>query len=718
MKIEEVRTERLLFPLRSPLPIPRRGQPGIDLILVELRARGKFAQKPIRSLRGRQMISKRRVGRLGSLLVLLAVTSPSRGQAVVDSVSPLLEKPVQPTAVTAYQLQKYQMRHIPKPVPPASAAQWTAEAARIRQHVLNDIAFHGWPKEWINAGPRFEQTAVIETSHGYRIRKFRYEVVPGLKSTALLYEPDSVKGRVPAILNLVGHDVQGNFTEYEQKRCINFAKRGVLALSLGWFGFGELGQLENSHDFGGHLDLVGSNALGLFYLVIRRGIDYLASLPQVDPNRIGVTGLSGGGWQTLMISAFDERVAAAAEVAGFGSLETNLTRPTDTQEVEEDATDLVRELDYPFFVAFRAPRPTLLIHNAQDDCCFLAPLVKPYVYDQVLPFFKLYGAGDSLQWHENFDPGTHNYQIDNRQQAYRFFADRFHLPPITKEIPSDAEIRTAEELAGDLPKDNLTVAGLARRLGEQIRRPAIPPPGQERDSWAEAQRERLKSTIRLSATALDGSWRLVSTKKPGLQAYAYRFDFSNGLSAAGIWVAGSNTSSEAPVTIVISDKGYKATGPNVTERVNRGEQVLALEPLFFGSMSPDEGDPAYWEMLVASSGDRPLGLEVGQLLGVAKSFRESSGQKTIRLETEGIRSQVVALLAAAIEPEWFSEVQGNDVMDSLRFLLDSPVPYRSAADLFCLDLYKYFDIDGLTALAAPVKFTLGRKATPMPLTKN
>lgn len=644
------------------------------------------------------------------VLLLFAFTRVARGQATIDSVSSLLEKPVQPTAVTAYQLQKYEMNHIPKPVPPRTALQWTKDAAEIRQHVLNDIAFHGWPKEWINASPKFEETGVIETSHGYRIRKFRYEVVPDLESTALLYEPESMNGRVPAILNLVGHEPQGNFVEYEQKRCINFAKRGIVALSLGWFGFGELNQAENSHDFGGHLDLVGSNALGLFYLIARRGLDFLSTLPQVDPNRLGVTGLSGGGWQTLMISAFDERVSVAAEVAGFGSLETNLTRPTDTQEIEEDATDLVQELDYPFFLALRAPKPTLLMHNAQDDCCFLAPLVKPYIYDQILPFFRLYGAEDNLRWHENFDPGTHNYQLDNRQQAYAFFTHAFHLPEDKNEIPSDEEIRTAEELAGELPKNNLTIAGLARRLGDRIQHLPVLPPGKQRESWVQAQREQLKSTIRMPVSSVTGSWRLASTSLPGLHSYKYRFDFSNGLSATGIWVSGSNSRSAAPATIVISDKGYKAASATVTERVNRGEQVVALEPLFFGSTSPDEGgDQGYWEMLVASRGDRPLGLEVNQVLGVAKSFRDSSGYK-VRVETEGIRSQTVALLAAAVEPELFSEVKSEEAMETFRFLLDSPVPYRPAADLFCLDLYRYFDIDSLTAMASPVKFTLGRVA--------
>ena len=659
------------------------------------------------------------LARLKALMIPLALLMTcaihANGQASNDSVTPLLEKPVQPTAVTAYQLQKYMMRRITKPLLSATSEQWTAEAEKVRQRILQDIIFHGWPQEWITAPPHFEQTQVIETGHGYRLRKFNYEIVPGLQSTAVLYEPDTIRGRVPAILNVVGHDPQGNLVEYEQKRCINFAKQGMLALSLGWLGYGEHGQQENNHDFGAHFDLVGSNSLGYFYLAMRRGLDYLASLPQADTKRLGVTGLSGGGWQTTILSSFDERVAASAEVAGIGSMESNLTRPSDTAEVEEDGTDLVQGRDYSLFVALRAPRPTLLMHNAQDDCCFLASLVKPYIYDQVLPFFKLYGAENAFHWHENVDPGTHNYQLDNRQTAYAFFAEQFHLPAVTKEIPSDSEIHSLQELSGKLPKDNLTLAGLARKLGNQITHTPIPPTGNQRDSWAQAQREQLKSILRLPSISLDGSWRLASTRRPGLQSLTYRFDFSNGLSATGIWVASSAAASDAPVTIVIHDKGYKASAQNVVDHVNRGEQVLALEPLFFGSTTPDDTDPAYWEMLVASGGDRPLGIEVAQLLSIAKSFRAASGQNKVRLETEGIRSQMVALMAAALDPDIFSEIHSNAIMESLRFLLDAPVPYRSAPDLFCLDLYKYFDIDRLTVVASPVQITLGSKAVAPPL---
>src|SRR5207237_3428355 len=149
------------------------------------------------------------------------------------------------------------------------------------------------------------------------------------------------------------------------------------ALSLEWPGFGELSPPENGHDYGAHLDLVGANALGFFYLAMRRGLDYLAAVPQVDPARLGVTGLSGGGWQAIVLSALAERVAGAVEVAGFGSLESNLTHPVDTDEIEENPTDLTDGEDYSYIVAMRALRHTLHIHTAEDACSLHAAQMKP-----------------------------------------------------------------------------------------------------------------------------------------------------------------------------------------------------------------------------------------------------------------------------------------------------------------------------------------------------
>jgi dienelactone hydrolase len=626
-------------------------------------------------------------------------------------VASALQATVQTPEVTYFQLQSYLMKRIAIPHAPARPEEWDASGQKLRKHILEDIIYHGWPQSWVQAPPHFEQVAVIETGKGYRLRKFRYEIVPGFTSTAILYEPEVMQGKVPAILNVIGHEPNGNAVEYEQKRCINFAKRGMLALSLSWIGFGELAQPENAHDYTAQLDLVGTSAVGFFYLSMRRGLDFLAALPQADPARLGVTGLSGGGWQTLFLSSLDERVAVAVEVAGFGAQQSNLIRPEDTDEVEESPSDFTVNEDYPFLVALRAPRPTLLIHNAEDDCCFRADLVKPYIYEQIKPFFKLYGAESALGWHENRDPGTHNYQLDNREQAYKFFTQHFHLPVTPEEIVSDAEIRTAQELAVGLPANNLTVAALAKQLGSQIVRPPIPEDKAERASWVQAQRAQLKSVVRYKPVTVENAWRMANTKHLGLHTLSYRFDFDNGLSATGIWLGAISSQPDAPVTVVLNDKGYKASESMVTARVNRGEQVLALDTILNGATMPKESDAAVWPMMLVTDGDRPLGLEVAQLLATSKWLQKTMGQQAIRLETEGIRSQVVGFIAASLEPGMFSGIVSNEILESLGELLNGPLIFRTTPELFCLDLYKYFDIDRLEAMAAPTNIEKGRKAT-------
>ena len=507
---------------------------------------------------------------------------------------------------------------------------------------------------------------------------------------------------MPAILNVIGHEPSGNAAEYEQKRCINFAKRGIIALSIGWVKFGELALKGDAHDDAAALDLVGSNALGFFYLGMRRGLDFLASLPQVDTTRLGMTGLSGGGWQTIVLSALDKRVAVMVEVAGFGSSSFNIFHPVDTNEIEENATDLNAGSDYPFLVAMRAPRPSLLIHNVEDDCCFRAILVKPDNYDRIKPYFSLYGKPDNLAWYQSSDPGTHNYQLVNRLHAYGFFAEHFHWPAINEEIPSSTEVKTQEELLVGIPAGNLTIIGLAQKLAGAIERPAIPTHSGARRSWAAAQRERLKEVTRYKPVSVDNAWRIGNTDRMAIQTLSYRFDLNNGLSATGIWLKANDAGEDAPATIVLNDKGYEASGEVVSMHVNQGEQVLALDLIFNGFTRPQTPDPTDWEMLTSSSGDRPLGLESAQLLGVAHWLREQNAHKPIKIETDGIRSAVIAAVAAAIDPDAFSSVASSHAMKSLSYLLDTPVAFRTAPDLFCLDLYKYFDIDSIAAIAAPV----------------
>jgi dienelactone hydrolase len=643
------------------------------------------------------------------LLVLSFVVS---GQAVAqtepEQVGQVLGEMIVPPEVPVFRLKQYLLGRVAPPPSATSKEQWTAEENRLRRHLLDDVVFHGWPAEWVNAAAKFEDLGVIETGAGYRIRKLRYEIVPGFDSVALLYEPEKLEGKMPGIVNVNGHvGPIGKAVEYKQKRCINFAKHGILALNLEWFAFGELSNWENAHWFGAHLDLVGANAEGLFYLEMRKGLDYLSNHPNVDRARLGVTGLSGGGWQTIILSALDERVAVSVPVAGFSSMTTKVAARAygDLGDYEQNGTDLQDGQDYTHFTAMRAPRATLLINNAEDDCCFRSPLVKPLIFDGIRPFFALFGREDDFAYHENRDPGTHNYQLDNRLAAYRFFSEHFGLPPITREIPVGAELKSYDQLVVGLPQDNLTILGLARKFAGEIHREPVPSGDAAIAAWAGPERKKLAEVGRYKPVKLARVWTVANSKNKGLETFSYVFEMNNGLDANGVWLKGIESPQKAPATIVLDDRGKKAAAAIVSDRVNRDEQVLALD-LFFTGDAWKSTEPYLFAQLLDSLGDRTIGLEAAQLISIADWLRERSGSVKLRLETTGIRSQLTALVAAALEPELFSEVVDREGMKSLQYVLDAPVTFQEAPDLFCLDLYKDFDLDSLVLMARPTRVSI------------
>ena len=132
--------------------------------------------------------------------------------------------------------------------------------------------------------------------------------------------------------------------------------------------------------------------------------------------------------------------------------------------------------------------------------------------------------------------------------------------------------------------------------------------------------------------------------------------------------------------------------------------MVALDLLFHGDAAPPARQFELLPLLISSMGQRALGLEAAQLIATARWMRERAGNAPVRIESTGIRSQVVALTAAALAPELFSEIVIRDGMRSLQYLLDTPVRFEAAPDLFCLDL-----VPGLrrrvrsTALAAPAR---------------
>ena len=464
---------------------------------------------------------------------------------------------------------------------------------------------------------------------------------------------------------------------------------------------------------------MGANALGIFYLQMRKGLDYLASHPSVDPKRLGVTGLSGGGWQTVLLSALDERVAVSVPVAGFSSTATKVEARQfgDLGDLEQNAPDLLDGHDYPHLVALRAPRPTLLVHNAEDNCCFRGPLVEPLTFQAIKPIFRLYGKEGDLAYHENRDPGTHNYQLDNRLAAYRFFSEHFGVPLIDRETSVAGEVKTYDELLVGLPKDNQTILGLARQLSRAQTRAVLPRAPGERPAFVAAQREKLKQVVRYAPTGVGRAWTVANSKNKGVETLSHLFEMTadqHELSIDGVWVKAIDAPRDAPATLVLDDRGKKAAVAEIGDRVDRGEQVLALDLLFFGDAWKSEDGPHAYAQIIDGQGKRTLGLQAAELVAVAKWLRAKSATPKVRVETRGIRSQVVAQVAAALEPELFSEVRVHEGMQSLAYLLDAPVAFQDAPELFCLDLFKEIDLDQFADLAAPAQVVIERHVETPP----
>ena len=96
---------------------------------------------------------------------------------------------VQSQDVTAYELRRFIAKRISLLPAPSQPSSGPPRPKQLRTRLLEDDVYRGWPREWVESGPRFEDLGIVASGAGYRMRKLRYEIVPGFQSTAILYEP-------------------------------------------------------------------------------------------------------------------------------------------------------------------------------------------------------------------------------------------------------------------------------------------------------------------------------------------------------------------------------------------------------------------------------------------------------------------------------------------------------------------------------------------------
>ena len=576
---------------------------------------------------------------------------------------------------------------------------WDREADRMRSEVLDRVVYRGEAANWRKLPTRVEWLGAIDGGPGYRIRKLRYEAVPGFWVPALLYEPEKLEGKVPAVLNFDGHDPKGMFADYKQVRCINLAKRGMYALNVDWIGMGELKSPENAHALLNHLDLCGTGGLAVFYSLQTRGVDVLLGLDHADPARIAATGLSGGGWQTIFLGAMDPRVALTAPVAGYSSLRTRARHDSDLGDSEQTPSDLATVTDYTLMTAMLAPRAALLTFNSRDDCCFASGHALPPLVEAAAPIFKLCGAEARLRTYINQDPGTHNYYRDNRQAFYKMVGDTFtpgKADDSAVEIPSEAEIKTADQLNVPLPADNATLHSIALSLSKTLPRdPALPTGKEAATAWQVARRPRLAEIIRSHRFAVNADAR-GSQPRAGVTARTWALNLDNTWTVPAVEL----TQGDPTATMVlVRDAGRKSAGPLAFDALARGFRVIVVDPYDVGESSL--GDQAWlWDLYLAALGHRPIGLRASELAAIAR-WSVARGDGPVVLLADGPATSLAALVAAAIEPTAIAELELRGLPGSLKEPIESKTPFNLAPDRFCFGLLAEFDVPQILALVAP-----------------
>ncbi len=276
------------------------------------------------------------------LLLVLATLGVLAHRGVDEALKRLVLAPDQ----TRTDTQIWTASKVPVLQVPHSHEAWESYANALRQRILDEVVYRGAARAWRQQEVRVERFGEIP-GNGYVVRKLRFEAVPGLHVPALLYEPVPAPTQpTPVVLNFNGHDGTGLGNSSHQARCINLAKKGLYAINVEWIGQAQLATEGLEHYKMNQLDLVGTPGVAVFYESLRRTLDIAIGLPHADASRVVVTGLSGGGWQTVMISALDTRVALANPVAGFSSYVTRAQWPDrDLGDSEQTPSDLASIAD-------------------------------------------------------------------------------------------------------------------------------------------------------------------------------------------------------------------------------------------------------------------------------------------------------------------------------------------------------------------------------------
>jgi hypothetical protein len=289
-----------------------------------------------------------------------------------------------------------------------------------------------------------------ETGHirmkGYTIRKIYFQTRPSVYATADLYVPDG-QGPFPAVINLHGHWGKGKASEVAQSCAHELALNGYVCLSIDAWGAGERTTVHGTDEYhgsnlGASLLNIGESLLGNQLSDNIRGVDLLCSLPYVDRDRIGATGASGGGNQTMWLSAMDERIRAAMPVVSVGTFQAYVMASNCICELMPDVLTCTEESG---ILALMAPRAVKICSGLKENNSAFYPAEMLRSFSHARKIFSLYGVEDHIDY-QLFNL-EHGYWPEMRQAMIAWFDRQLKGMPDQApkaEIPFD--LLTEEQL--------------------------------------------------------------------------------------------------------------------------------------------------------------------------------------------------------------------------------------------------------------------------------
>ena len=311
-------------------------------------------------------------------------------------------------------------------------ADWEKRAEVIRQGIIKGMKFDQMPKVDNNFHAIITNTHTLD---GYIVDNIAIESFPGFYITGNLYRPLKANKKCPAILSPHGHWADRRMSEDVQKRCACFARMGAVVFAYDMVGYGDSKQVTHKIPI----------ALLLQTFNSKRVIDYLVSRPDVDPEKIGVTGESGGGTQTIMITALDNRIKVSVPVVMVSAYFFGGCTCESGMPVHRSKTHQTNNVE---IAALCAPRPMLLISDGGDWTKNTPKIEFPYIQK----VYALYDAESRVD-NAHFPGERHGYEATKRYPVYNFF-DRY-LGLDADKIPYNDGFD--ESFVTVLPKEDLVV---------------------------------------------------------------------------------------------------------------------------------------------------------------------------------------------------------------------------------------------------------------------